>query len=380
MSKSQDTDNGCTIRELTNMLRATVSIYDREMRGQFREMAQPVPGIIPKNRPVSMELNRRSVGLLNYGMTCYMNASIQALCRLTGLFETLNENGSMGSALYNTRLALRKKQDAFHPEYIKHAVDLITQRFEDTSQEHDASEWFGVVLGQLVDESNTGNPLDHTPVPQIEGAQQYLGAREIITTYETFLEIYKRRINSPVDDLFRISVTDEKECSHCAYVNQLRINFERTVQIPTGCIKGTLMSTYLTKTFATQMVDQRCKYEQRVRMFMFKTKLVTIPRYLVITFNIFDNNQNKIKKNGVTANMTVQIPTLTTPTYRPKYNLVATICHVGDTIHTGHYYACVKDEIGEDWYIYNDGGVTLTTAERVSKNADTYVVFYERSQ
>ncbi|KAL6474497.1 hypothetical protein MHYP_G00180580 [Metynnis hypsauchen] len=62
-----------------------------------------------------------------------------------------------------------------------------------------------------------------------------------------------------------------------------------------------------------------------------------------------------------------------------RFSLVSVLNHVGPNIHSGHYLSDCSSQSDSCWLSYNDESVTMTTEERVVKNRQrsAYVLFYE---
>ena len=58
------------------------------------------------------------------------------------------------------------------------------------------------------------------------------------------------------------------------------------------------------------------------------------------------------------------------------YELYAVICHLGPSSMSGHFIAYCKNRIDNQWYLYNDGIVTLCTKEQQYKDGMPYILFY----
>ena len=59
------------------------------------------------------------------------------------------------------------------------------------------------------------------------------------------------------------------------------------------------------------------------------------------------------------------------------YSLYAVLVHKGDSLHSGHYYCCVK--VDGKWWKLNDEEVTPVDWTNVSKE-QAYILFYKQDQ
>ena len=106
-----------------------------------------------------------------------------------------------------------------------------------------------------------------------------------------------------------------------------------------------------------------------------RTKLFTIPNYLIILlnrgkgiqFNIKINFPEILNTNGIAINP-------------GNYLLYGVVKHFGDSSSCGHFAAYCRSPIDNCWYFYNDAIVTPINENekaRIQENGLTYILFYK---
>jgi ubiquitin carboxyl-terminal hydrolase 2/21 len=109
-----------------------------------------------------------------------------------------------------------------------------------------------------------------------------------------------------------------------------------------------------------QWFNEKTKQKQDV---LKSYEIEKYPRELIISFNRFKNNGNKINNN-------IEFPDIYIVNKKYKYELKSIGNHVGNMF-GGHYFAHVKH--GDEWLIYNDSSVQNIDNYKTS---NSYVLFY----
>ena len=108
-----------------------------------------------------------------------------------------------------------------------------------------------------------------------------------------------------------------------------------------------------------------------------RSKLFTIPSYLIIIFN---------RGKGIEFNIKINFPELLDTSeieMNPNgiYQLYGIVKHFGDNSASGHFTAYCRSPIDNCWYFYNDAKVTLVNDQRkyeIQENGLTYILFYKK--
>ena len=108
-----------------------------------------------------------------------------------------------------------------------------------------------------------------------------------------------------------------------------------------------------------------------------RTKLFTIPLYLVILLN---------RGKGIEFNIKINFPEYLNTNgiaIQPNgiYQLYGVVKHFGESSSSGHFTAYCRSPIDNCWYFYNDSIVTPISEQeksRIQENGLTYILFYRQ--
>lgn len=125
------------------------------------------------------------------------------------------------------------------------------------------------------------------------------------------------------------------------------------------------MADAIDKFVASEAVTSTCDTcnDNRTKPAVKSMRLHRWPTYLVIHLKRFNRMGRKVI-NKIDVPMTVD-----------KYQLCATIQHLGNTSNSGHYTCCGKH--GDNWYLFNDARVMQLQTHHVQKAAQSaYMLVY----
>lgn len=114
-----------------------------------------------------------------------------------------------------------------------------------------------------------------------------------------------------------------------------------------------------------------------------KSKLWSLPNYLIIQLKRFDNGSSKLNK--ITKQIEFPVEDLKLSKYISDdkndpnnyiYSLYAVNYHSG-SLDSGHYWSCCKN-LDNNWYLFNDGHVTKFNPSNDALYKDAYLLFYYR--
>ena len=95
------------------------------------------------------------------------------------------------------------------------------------------------------------------------------------------------------------------------------------------------------------------------------TLIIQIKRFQPDQYGLYTKNSTRVH---FTSTLTIE---------NKIYELYAFINHIGTTT-GGHYTACCRDTINEDWRHYNDSKVTQLSAENMERD-NAYILFYKHT-
>lgn len=387
-----------------------------------------VPYIPPKLRPHSMTLPR--TGLINFGVTCYMNSILQALSAttpLTALFlqddfkrsKQANWKGSKGvlPELYSNLMRSLWKGDvsSIKPTTFKNFCGRLNASWTGAAQQ-DAKEFFDFLVETLHQDLNTN--WNKSILRELTPAQE--AAREQMPKFLASKREWSRYLHreySSVSELFGGQTMSHLRCLTCGFVSTTWEFFTSiSVEIPPSgsATLAQCLSQFCREEKISGAEAWRCP---RCKEFRDATKRITItraPTYLVIHFKRFSisgyNNdlrkvhtvidfplrnfsldpwmlpppqpseQKRIQHSALPEELRPELSM--TPPY--TYDAYAVLKHIGSNITSGHYTTAAKDRAKgrERWMLYNDTQVLGLDPERGGRDRlqdrEAYIVFYER--
>lgn len=384
-----------------------------------------VPYVPPKLRPHSMTLPK--TGLINFGVTCYMNSILQALSAttpLTALFlqddfkraKQANWKGSKGvmPELYANLMRSLWKGDvsSIKPTTFKNFCGRLNSSWTGAAQQ-DAKEFFDFLIEFLHQDLNVNwqGSILHELTAEQEAARERMP--KVLASKREWAR-YAHREFSSVSELFGGQTMSHLKCLTCGFMSTTWEFFTSiSVEIPPSgsATLAQCLSAFCREEKISGAEAWRCP---RCKEFRDATKRITItraPTYLVIHFKRFRSTSfNKTEKVHTVidfplrdfsldpwmlprpgAEEQAQIQQLARPEeLRPElgmmapytYDAYAVLRHIGRDIGSGHYTTAAKDRAKgrERWWLYNDTRITGLEPEGRDRLQDreAYIVFYER--
>ena len=395
---------------------------------------QTAPAKPPKLAPyIPPKLKRiPRTGLHNFGVTCYMNATIQCMSAtipLTAYFldgqfqrdiQRDNWKGSKGlmADLYYTLLRNLWEShdvDTIRPSNFRKFCARMNREWG-LDRQQDAKEYLEFLIDGLHEDLNINwrrNPL--RPLTDDEEAQRERTPPFVASKMEW--SRYEHRDHSRLTDYFAGQHISRLQCNVCKHSSTTYEPFYSiSVEIPNIArrpvdIRDCLRSYCSAETLSGEEVWRcpNCKCEREA------TKRITItrmPENLVIHFKRFSASHSQSAKkitvpiefplkdlnmdpfvlpspNGEQSSYISQkygSNELQTPgSMRApfRYDCFAVMRHLGGTIASGHYIALVKDAARGVWREFNDDRVRdfhpedLSPSKRL-QNDQAYILFYSR--
>lgn len=397
-----------------------------------RTSSNMVPYISPKYLTENLRIPK--TGLKNFGSTCYMNATLQALSATTPLtvlflndgFKKLvqkdNWKGSRGllPEMYSNviRELWKDNVDFIKPSTFFNFCGRLNSTFRDPGQQEDTQEFFSFVVDCLHEDFN--GDWSRTPLRMLtekEEAERERRPRIYVAKLEW--SRYLHRENSFITSLFYGQQSSRVRCPHC---NATSTQYDpwALLQLEIPEAKETQLQSCLRNHFKDELLDDEnqwicpnCKVPRRA------TKKMTItraPHCLVIALKRFKTHPRTGDQRKI--HTAVRFPlegldlgefTLPAPDpeeqktiraqYGPEaldgldpgmrgpfiYDAYAVVRHQGDTTRSGHYTAAVKDRARGVWRFFNDTQSQDFNPERLGSqkaldNDQAYLVFYQRRE
>lgn len=406
-------------------------VHERNITPHTSGRSDQLPAYIPPSLHPRYRLPK--TGLINFGVTCYMNSTIQCLngtLPLTSIFlhngylnhlQRDNWKGSKGlmSEHYATLIQNLWAGDvnAVRPTSMRKLAGRFNQEWA-ADRQQDAKEFLEFLLDILHEDFNS--MWSRPPLKPLTDADEAF-REKLPKQYAAAIEWgrYTHRDRSIISDLFAGQHASRLRCTTCGHTSTTYETFySLSVEIPQdrpADIRDCLRSYCCEERLSGDDIWKcpRCKQEREAYK---KITITRAPRYLVIHLKRFSASHveraRKIRTpidfplNGLDMEP-FMLPSVTpqeeaTIERQPDgvnqlkrikndpamngpylYNAYAVIRHIGSTLASGHYISVVKDASRGCWRQYNDDKVTdfdpmaLRGMDRL-QNEQAYILFFER--
>jgi len=383
------------------------------------------------NKYLASNLRIPRTGIHNFGNTCYMNATLQALSATTALsivflddhykrmVQKDNWKGSRGllPEIYSNvvRSLWKGDVDYIKPTTFRTFCGRLNSMFSDPGQQQDAQEFFTFLIDTLHEDFN--HVWARTPLRMLsekEEAQRERMPRLFVARTEW--SRYTHRENSFLTSLFYGQQSSRLQCPSCGATStqydpwallQIEIPEQREARLQ-DCLRNHFRDELLDDE--NQWTCPHCKVPRKA------TKKLTItraPPCLVVQLKRFKtdprtgHDQRKISTpvrfplNGLDLGEFVlpppspqearemaamgrdalRVDAALTPPF--IYDVYAVVRHHGQTTRSGHYTALVKDKARGCWRNFNDRDHSDFVPQQLPSsqaldNDMAYMIFFER--
>ena len=383
---------------------------------------QPVSSQPPlyMSRSMSHHLKLPRTGLINFSVTCYMNATIQCLLATIPLSQRFLDNrwrndiqknwkGSNGvmPEIFATLLRTLWRNDvtAVRPTSLRKFCARLNPEWG-VDRQQDAKEFFDFLIDCLHEDLNQNwerNPLKPLTAEQ-EMVRESMAKNEVS---KTEWKRYAHREFSFISGLFAGQHASMLRCTTCRNTSTTYEAFYSiSVEIPRSgrgdireCLRSYCQEEMLSGDEVWKCPHCKCEREATKRI-----TLTRLPQILVIHFKRFSASKTESARKVHTPidfplyglNMEAymaqtqlesretegQVDPAITPPF--QYDAYAVMRHLGQTGNGGHYVALVRDAARSCWRKFDDEKATdfdpnkVRTEQRL-QNEQAYIVFYERS-
>ena len=405
-------------------------VHDRSISSNApQSRTDHLPSYIPpQNLPQNLRLPR--TGLVNFGVTCYMNATLQCLSATAPLslffrddafrsfVQKENWKGSRGLMPEFFAIVIRSlwKGDvaAIRPSSFRGFCSRLNQEWG-IDRQQDAKEFFDFLIDVLHEDLNTN--WSRSPLRSLTTEEEAMRERlPKFSVSKTEWSRYLHREQSYLTNLFGGQHASRLRCMTCNFTSTTYEAFYSiSVEIPrsgTGDIRDCLRHYCAEERLDGDEVWKcpRCKKEREA------TKQITItraPQFLVVHFKRFSasltESARKVRTpvdfplHGLDLEP-YMLPPLSAeeadligrkygsdqlkpdPSMSPPqiYDAYAVMRHIGTTMTSGHYVALVKDQARQCWRQFNDARVDDFEPARLREgaklqNEQAYIVFFQRA-
>lgn len=301
----------------------------------------------------SSEGRKDAVGLVNLGMTCFLNATLQQFFGIPAFRKiVINYNGDDGFLIELKNLFCRMRESSTG------AVSPIklTENWVN---------WDGTKLNV------------HTQQDASEFIQMLIDKVSLIVPQTMFRGMLVNHIDG---------ITEEFHAERCEPFTVLALPITSPSTSLNDCLDSIHNINYFTDK--NQYFAESLKKKIDAKQIEY---LQNLPDHLVIQLKRFELDYNTwmLKKMNYPVYFTKEIdvnqhidPHISSIS-NTVYQLNGVVMHMG-TVQSGHYYSYVKNRATGEWYKFNDTNTEITTLDDIMKNANdqmsnAYLLFYDRA-
>ena len=358
------------------------------------------------------------IGLVNVGATCYMNATLQCFSNidlLTDFFlnnqDKFNEQDNYDLAAEYTKLIINlwnkninPKKRFYEPNDFKKKIGEMNPLFSGIAA-NDSKDLIMFILEELHKELNSRNidTINNTNQNPVNGQIQIKLQTDEKEEYLKFKTDYYNKNESIIQKLFYGEQESYSFCHNCkihiftfSIFNFLIFPLEKVRQYLVnnnnyGFGYVTLFDCFMQyksveiMTGQNQMYCNNCKISSDFSMnnIIFKHPeifIIILNRGKGLEFQVPFKYPKSFELNEY-INMNKN-----NDNYRGdeiiEYELIGVITHIGDNSMSGHFIACCKSPVDNNWYCYNDAIVSeckdpTNIFGDNSTNSIPYVLFYQ---
>jgi ubiquitin carboxyl-terminal hydrolase 8 len=183
---------------------------------------------------------------------------------------------------------------------------------------------------------------------------------------------------SIITDMFFGQYIQKVKCLECGKKNYtyqpfIGINLAIPVQKILVNTLPDLLSEYFKKQEVNKVCEDSCKKKTKHSL---KTRIIKLPKYLIIHFKRFDNNLRKLETSiAFNSELELSDHMVLLENSSVEYNLMSVINHYGSNISSGHYSNFNRTFDGKWYNIDDDTTEEIESISVCTKNA--YMLIYE---
>jgi len=393
---------------------------------QLSPTSRQPPSIQPPlytSRTITQYLKLPRTGLINFSVTCYMNATIQCLLATIPLsqffldnrwrdFTQKNWKGSNGimPEIYANLIRSLWKNDvqAVRPTSLRNFCTRLNREWG-IDRQQDAKEFLEFIIDCLHEDLNTN--WNRRPLRPLTTEEELMRERmPVAQVSKVEWQRYSHRESSFISDLFAGQHASRLRCTTCGSTSTTYEAFYSiSVEIPRSgrgdirdCLRSYCQEEMLSGDEVWKCPHCKCEREATKRI-----TLTRLPKVLVIHFKRFSASKTESAKKlhtpidfplhglkmepymantqenpaTVAENGGYPDPAITPPF---QYDAYAVMRHLGQTGNGGHYISLVRDAARGCWRKFDDERAQdfdpgkLRPEQRL-QNEQAYIIFYGRS-
>ena len=355
------------------------------------------------NEPTKFILDKSlpTIGLVNIGATCYINATLQCLAHCIELSEDLltwylysqdkdkesrNISYSYSNVLYNLFFPL-ENETYFSPNDFREIIASFGPLFEE-NQANDSKDIFQFIIENIHEELNelNNNDIIYDDDAQVNQADE-------IAVLNNFELMCKKKYHSPIT---KYLYGKQKSMTRCLNCGCTIYNF----QVYSFIIFPLLDVKNFTLTYPNQNPNQILNlydcfnYFQKIELFSgenhiycmgckqesnanFCNLIYSTPTILTLILNRGKNNADFHDKFLFPTVLNLDNYT-NDKTLNNKFYLIGVVCHVGESGNSGHFFAYCRSHYQSPWFKYNDAIVSEIDETEIFRATTPYILFYHK--
>ncbi|KAL9103980.1 MAG: hypothetical protein Q9163_001042 [Psora crenata] len=375
------------------------------------------------SRSVSHYLKLPRTGLINFGVTCYMNATIQCLLATIPLSQFFldnhwrdltqknwkGSNGILPGIFANlVRNLWKNDAQAIRPTSLRAFCARLKDEWG-VDRQQDAKEFFDFIVDCLHEDLNIN--FERTPLRPLTLQQEMLRERmPVREVSNTEWQRYSHREHSYISDLFAGQHASRLRCTTCRNTSTTYEAFYSiSVEIPRhdrrkGWTIDDCLDSYCQEERLSGDEVWKCPYCKCEREATKQIIITRAPKFLVVHFKRFEMRKGDAKKvhtpiyfplfgldlgaymvqqdRDIGAQPDESADMATTGPF--IYDAYAVMRHLGSTGNGGHYISLVRDAARGLWRKFDDEKVidfdpVKMKAGQTLQNGEAYLVFYGRA-
>ena len=342
-----------------------------------------------------------TIGLVNIGATCYINAFVQCLAHCIEFSEDLltwylyqedkdkksrSISYSYANVLYNLYFP-QENQNDFSANDFREIIALFSPLFEE-NQANDSKDIFQFLIEKMHEELNV---LNNNNINYDEDAQ--VNQYDELAVFNQFELMYQKNYHSIVSKHF---YSKQKSMTKCLNCGNIIYNFQVYSFIMFPLLDVKLFTLNYPNQNQNQILNlYDCfNYFQKTELFTgdnhiycrvcqletdanFCNFIYSTPTILAIILNRGKNNKDFHEKFLFPTELNLE-NYVQDKTSSNKFYLIGVICHIGESGNFGHFFAYCRTHYQGFWYNYNDSIVTQCNETEIFMQNTPYILFYHK--